>query len=127
MKAYFLVVGFLAWLIATLVFRFAGQYFLKPEDATALVLTFVITAPVIFLLMRLLLAGRGLRAEARRSAAVYVALPGMLLDVLSTLFFQSVFPNMSPTADKHFGALMLWGYAMILMSGFVASGKKQNR
>ncbi|NJR52797.1 MAG: DUF5367 domain-containing protein, partial [Leptolyngbyaceae cyanobacterium CSU_1_3] len=57
----------------------------------------------------------------RLEAAVCLAIPGMLLDVVTTYFFVQAFPHVLPTADGAFGAWLLWGNAIILLTGLITS------
>jgi Family of unknown function (DUF5367) len=52
-------------------------------------------------------------------------LPGMVLDVFSVLFFSQIFPNLSPKAVQPFSALLLWGYAVVLMTALIPLVTKQ--
>jgi hypothetical protein len=48
-----------------------------------------------------------------------MSLPGMFLDVLLVLFADTVFPQMEPGAVINFGATLLFGYAIVLMTAFI--------
>lgn len=108
--------GFLAWLIATAAFRFAGHYFFVPDDVWLLAV-FAAAAPLMLAFtwgaLKLLKVERGDEAEG----AIGLALPGMLLDVYAVGEFQTVFPNLDPMLAQSFGALMLLGYAVIILTG----------
>jgi hypothetical protein len=110
--------GFLLWLAATLVFRFAGQYFFLPDESARLIL-FVATPFAVglttFLCLRLLNVAPGDEGEG----ALGLAIPGMLLDAFITHEFGRVLPNLDPTLDGAFGALMLLGYGAILFTGLL--------
>lgn len=112
-------VGFIAWVIATLTFRFVGQYLLNPANEFVILGVFVATVPLMVLLLSALYSELNITGIKRRSAAVLVVLPGMLFDVLSMTFFETVFPNMDSAAAKYFGALLLLAYAVVLLTGFV--------
>ncbi|WP_161570094.1 DUF5367 family protein [Salinigranum halophilum] len=43
----------------------------------------------------------------------------MFLDVFLVLFAGTVFPSMATEAVIHFGAVLLFGYAIVLLTGFV--------
>ncbi|WP_394343911.1 DUF5367 family protein [Salinigranum halophilum] len=60
-----------------------------------------------------------LSTDARTSAAALMSLPGMFLDVFLVLFAGTVFPSMATEAVIHFGAVLLFGYAIVLLTGFV--------
>jgi hypothetical protein len=93
--SFFLLWGFGLWLEATLALRVAGQFFFNLET---LLLTFALTVPLIAIATYPVYPARKLAPSERLVAAVYMVLPGMLLDVLSVLFFPLVFPNL-PQSD----------------------------
>jgi hypothetical protein len=108
--------GFVLWLIATAVFRFAGQMFFLPDETPRMILfiaTPIVVGLVTVLALKLLKEARGDEAEA----AVGLALPGMLLDTFIVHEFAQVFPNLDPALDSIFGALMLLAYATVLFVG----------
>lgn len=113
------IVGFLAWLVATLVFRWFGHHFFYPDDVVLAVL-FIVTAPVMWFLMLIYLRGIRVYPENRALAAIAFVLPGILLDALATVFFTSVFPNLDMSLDGRFAALMLWAYGFLLLGGYTA-------
>jgi hypothetical protein len=108
--------GFVVWLIATIVFRFAGHLFFVPAETPRLIVfaaTPVVVGLVTFLALKLLKEARGDEAEA----AVGVALPGILLDAFVVHEFPTILPNLDPTLDGAFGALMLLAYGTVLFVG----------
>ncbi len=112
------IAGFVLWLIGTLAFRLAGTYFFYPDEN--LLLGLFIAAPLVMIavtwaLMKLLGVAPGDQAEA----AVGIALPGMALDVFATREFSTVFPDLDPTLDATFGALMLAAYAAVVFAGIL--------
>lgn len=52
-----------------------------------------------------------------------MSLPGMFLDVLLLLFAETIFPQLSGEAVVNFGAILLFGYAIVLATGFVPRGR----
>jgi hypothetical protein len=110
--------GFLVWLAATLAFRFLGQDFFYPTVSGHPFLLIGAAVACGFLawgLIRLIGVVRGDEAEA----AIALVFPGLLLDVFVTANFASVFPNLDPTLDGDFGALMLAGYGAMLFTGLL--------
>lgn len=110
--ALFLAIGFAVWFAATLAFRFFGQLFFKPGSTSDIALLFLAVAVLVVLGVAALL--REYRADPGNAALATVALvlPGILLDVPSTLCFRAVFPNLDLAGAAAFGALMLWGYGL---------------
>lgn len=121
--AFFVGWGLALWLGATIFFRLLGHFLLDPANPVLVVVTFVATVPVIaaatypaYALAKMDSA----QGHQRSVAAVCIALPGMLLDVLSLSFFSFTFPNLSDlSAGALFGAWLLWAYSLILSSGFL--------
>lgn len=115
----FFVLGFLVWLIATIALRLLGQFLLDPTNATLTIAVFiglVLLIPIIFATY----IWKNVAIRDQPTVAIQVALPGMLLDIGSILFFPVVFPNINPAANILFAALILWGYSLILMSSFLS-------
>lgn len=115
----FLGIGFLGWLIATFALRLIGQYLLDPTNLTLSIGVFLVTPLVLIIVMSGLYFWQQVKAIERSKVALLVALPGMLLDVLSVLYFPTVFPNIDPSANILFAGLMLWGYSSILSTSFL--------
>ncbi|MEH7437313.1 DUF5367 domain-containing protein [Neobacillus drentensis] len=115
--------GILLWLGATIIFRIGGQLFLIPGNHLLIILTFILAVPLI--------AGTTFPyyrwfapATNRVLTAVLIALPGMMFDIFSVLYFEKLFPNLDPSAESLFSAWLLWAYSLILLSGFVFSPAK---
>ncbi|KAF0177869.1 MAG: hypothetical protein FD160_2435 [Caulobacteraceae bacterium] len=104
--------GFLVWALATTTLRVADVARFGGE-AWEQVAVYACAAIAVFALPRMLSAA--LQARAMR-VAVFLALPGMILDVGVLHLWPRVFPNL-PAAEAQFGALMLWLYGMTLLSG----------
>ncbi|MGJ7909948.1 DUF5367 family protein [Neobacillus sp. LXY-1] len=61
----------------------------------------------------------------RLKAAVQIAIPGMILDIFSVIYYNKVFPNLSIETLPIFSAWLLWAYSFILISGFPLKGKNK--
>ena len=118
---FFFFMSFLIWLIATLVLRFWGQTFFIPESNVSMVASFLFSLFFLPPLAYSLFHWQNVKPMQRRDAAICLAIPGMLLDVMATYFFPYFFPNMSNGANGAFGAWLLWGYAIVLMTGLLTS------
>jgi hypothetical protein len=118
---YFVGWGLLLWLVATVIFRLAGQWFLVPDNALVLGAAYYGAVPLIALVTLPLYRLFRLDADTRVRAAVLIALPGMLLDMVTTLVFDRVFPNLEAEAVGPFSSWLFWAYGLILASGFVGS------
>ena len=122
---FFFFTSFLVWLIATLVFRFWGQIFFLPDSNLSMIASFLFSLFFLPGLAYSLFIWQNVEPFRRKDAAICLAIPGMLLDVLVTYFFPYFFPNMSYQANGAFGAWLLWGYAIVLMTGIFTSQWKK--
>ena len=112
--------GLLLWLAATLLFRYWGGELIQP--GTILIwLSFGLIVPGIPWLMLALFQLRGTAPQDRPKAALLVAVPGMLLDLLTLSFHRSVFPGISDANFHLFFVWLMWAYALILLAGLYYS------
>jgi biotin transporter BioY len=119
--------GFIIWLAATGALRDAGHLLFQNERQWVVIVTFIATVPVIALATYPIYALLRLRGSERVIAAALMALPGMLLDTLSVVFFARAFPNIDPALDGVFAAWLLWAYALTLITGFWPSKPEARR
>lgn len=125
--SFFVLWGFILWLCGALIFRVTGQFFLNPADQFLLILIFIATIPLIAVATYPVYESKKICFSERPLAAILIALPGMLLDIFSVLFFRSVFPNLLPAAITYFSVTLLWGYSLILLTGFDLNQKKSGK
>src|SRR5215208_5967166 len=94
--------GIAFWLAGTAVTRLFGERLLQPGRAAPVLYaaSFAAMALVVPWLLRLL------RVE-RVEGVTLLALPTLLFDPFSCLFFASLFPNIAPAAAGIFGGWML--------------------
>lgn len=118
----FTVWGLLLWFGATLFVRLAGESLLLPSDTTRLSVAYYGAVPVVAALTLPLYYWRGISALFRVRAAALIALPGMLLAVISALLFERVFPNLPPESGRFYASWLFWVLALTLLSGFVPGG-----
>lgn len=52
-------------------------------------------------------------------AAICIALPGMLIDAVVLIFFETIFTNLPADLDRYFASWLLWAYSLILLTGFM--------
>ncbi|PLX39433.1 MAG: hypothetical protein C0606_02650 [Hyphomicrobiales bacterium] len=105
-----LITGLVGWLLATILFRMIGAPVLS---VGAYFYTFAVgglAVAILALVLCRLLCQPG--KVARFGAGLVI--PGLLGDAAAVLAFGSVFPTVSLERADEFGALMLWGYAIIL-------------
>lgn len=110
--------GFLLWISATALFRLSGQIFLIPDQVFLVLSIFILAIPLIAIATYPYYYVRKISGAERLKAAVQIALPGMLLDILSIFYFAKVFPNLTNDSLPLFASWLLWAYSLILLSGF---------
>ncbi len=100
-----LTIGFVIWLAATVVLRFAGQYLLHPENLAAIVVLLAASFPLMgFVARRICL---DVPREQWPVAGIGLVMPTLVLDSFSTVFFPLVYPNIPQQAAGLFGGWML--------------------
>ncbi|PWW32573.1 hypothetical protein DFO73_101838 [Cytobacillus oceanisediminis] len=110
--------GFLLWISATVFFRLFGQMFLIPGNVLLLLATFSLTIPLITLVTYPYYYARRIPISKRLISSVQIALPGMILDIFSIIYFKKVFPNLHIDSLPILASWLLWAYSLILISGF---------
>lgn len=111
--------GLTVWFAVFLFVRLAGHVLLSPTNPVVVAGFFVSVVPlmaaVTYPIYRLLDVPRA----SRPAAAALVSVPGMVLDVGLVLFAASAFPRMQTGAVVNLGAILLFGYTVVLLTGFV--------
>ncbi|MBW4517022.1 MAG: DUF5367 domain-containing protein [Timaviella obliquedivisa GSE-PSE-MK23-08B] len=118
---FFFGMSFLIWLIATVVLRLWGHTLFVPASNLSMISSFLFSLTCLPLLVYVIFQWQKVPPHQRPEAAMYLAIPGMLLDVVTTYLFRQAFPNILSTANGAFGAWLLWGYAIVLVTGLVTS------
>jgi hypothetical protein len=116
----FLAAGFLVWLAGTAAMRLWGHVLFLPANPLSMVDCFLFLLIGMPLLVYGILRSQHLPPHQYLEAIVWMAIPSMFLDVLTTYFFAPIFPNMPPSASGAFGAWLLWGYTVVLATGLAA-------
>lgn len=114
-----LIVGFLVWLSATVLFRLAGHYFFLVDNALVLTALYILLIPALGMISTWVFHKFKLSQLESVKAAALMVLPGMLLDTLCIQFFEIVFPNMPEIYSKTFGSWLMFAYAIVLISGLL--------
>lgn len=114
--------GFTLWLIATIAFRLFGHWLLG--SPVALLALFVAAVPLIYLCTAALYRWRSVNDADRIRCSVCIAVPGMLLDIFSLLFYRHVFPFIPVEGAVALAAWLMWAYGLILLFGFAPTAKK---
>ncbi|MNJ96365.1 hypothetical protein D3C87_140890 [compost metagenome] len=121
-----LVIGFLIWFLATLAFRFAGQFFFLTDSTVVLTSLYVAVIPALMFIAALTFNRFRLSGFENIVAGVLLVLPGMILDSFIIQFFEQIFPNMPSDRAATFGSWLMWAYSIVLLTSIV-TGLRQNR
>lgn len=113
------IVGFLVWLIATVLFRVAGHYFFKVDNVWVMIALYLLLIPALGFMANTVFNKFKLNRLESVQSAVIMGLPGMLLDTYCIQFFEKVFPNMPEIYSKTFGSWLMFAYAIVLISGLL--------
>ncbi|MBW4471897.1 MAG: DUF5367 domain-containing protein [Stenomitos rutilans HA7619-LM2] len=124
---FFFGMSFLIWLSATVVLRLWGHTFFMPNNNVSMVSNFLFSLTFLPLLVQAILRWQKVPPHQRLEAAVCLAIPGMLLDVATTYFFTHAFPTILPIAAGAFGAWLLWGCAIVLLTGLITSHSSKSQ
>jgi hypothetical protein len=121
-----LTIGFLIWFLATLAFRFAGQFFFITDSVSILTSLYVAVIPALVLISVLTFKRFKLSGFENIVAGVLLVLPGMVLDTFIIQFFEHVFPNMAPNSATTFGSWLMWAYSIVLLTSIVVGLRKNS-
>jgi Family of unknown function (DUF5367) len=116
--------GLLIWFAATIALRLAGQHLLRPNDLRGTLILFAVSFPLMAWLVRRLSIGVHLPREQFLAGAVSVALPTLLLDPFSCVFFSVLYPNMAPQVAGAFGGWLLWCCAGAIVGALIPPWRK---
>lgn len=113
------IVGFLVWLLATVLFRVAGQHFFIVDNVGVMIVLYIILIPALgFISTSVFNKFKLDNLESVKAAAIMV-LSGMLLDTLCIQFFEKLFPNMPEIHSKTFASWLMFAYSIVLISGLL--------
>lgn len=114
--------GLTVWLAVSLLIWAGGTVLLDPANPLVLGAFVVSVVPLMALVTYpiywRLEVGYGMRARA----AAMMSLPGLFLDAVLVGFAPVLLPALAPDLVVHFGAILLYGYAIVLLTGFVPRG-----
>ena len=107
MRARLLLLGCLLLAAGTILIRLEGQRLLQTGQPLLTTLLYLISALTMAFLVRRICRQYAVPPDAQVNAAALLALPTLLLDPFSCLFFATLFPNVDPAAAGLFGGWML--------------------
>jgi hypothetical protein len=114
--------GLTVWLVVAVSMRLVGHRLLSPSTPLVLLGFFAAVVPLMAAVTYPVYRWLDVSPAARATAAALMSLPGMLLDVLLVLVADAAFPTLGTGAVANFGAVLLFGYAVVLATGFVPRG-----
>ncbi|RAR41903.1 DUF5367 family protein [Paenibacillus sp. MDMC362] len=114
---FFLAWGFVLWLAATVIFHFWGDWLIDVRHPIRTAVSFIIAIPLIYGCIAPLFSSLGIPYSDRARLSIYIALPGMLLDILSLLFHPFVFPLIPVESIHVLIAWLFWAYSFIFLAG----------
>lgn len=123
-KIFSLLTGFTIWLLATMAFRVAGQYFFITDNPTVLIGLYLIVIPFLGFIAYWVFNRYKLNTSEAVQSAVIMVLPGMIFDTFCIKFFTWVFPNLPETDGATFGSWLMWAYATVLVFGLIRKDNK---
>ncbi|MHC6199425.1 DUF5367 domain-containing protein [Elizabethkingia miricola] len=112
-------IGFLIWLLATIAFRVAGQFFFITDSAVVLSILYIIVVPVLGMVTVFTCRKFRLAGLENVAAGVLLVLPGMLIDTFVIQFFGNIFPNMPASNAATFGSWLMWAYTIVLITSVI--------
>lgn len=126
LSQFFFFTSCLAWLIGTVTMRLWGHSFFIAENNLSMAGSFLFSLLCLPLLVYGLFRWKKVQPDQCRDAVICLAIPGILLDVVTTYFFALVYPNVLPSAAGAYGSWLLWGYGLVLITGFIMGQKSKS-
>lgn len=121
-----LLIGFLIWLVATIVFRVLGQYFFITDNHFILILLYASVIPSLSFASIMIFRKFHLAGLECIVGGVLLVLPGMILDTVVIQWFSYLMPNMPVSRAGTFGSWLMWAYSIVLFTG-VVYGQNERR
>lgn len=101
-----LLLGLTLWFVGTVLIRLTPARFLPADRPAAILVLYVISFGLMFVLMRQLVV-RPREAPKAGLAGIALLLPTLLLDAFAAAFFPLVYPNLPAHAAGVFGGWMM--------------------
>ena len=111
--------GLLVWFVVAVSVRLTGHLLLDPAQPAVVAGFFVLVVPLMALVTYPVYRVLHIDRRDRPTAAAMMSIPGMFLDVGLVLGADRWLPAMSTEMVVTFGAVLLFGYAVVLLTGFV--------
>lgn len=111
--------GLTVWAAVAASVRLVGHHLPDPAAPLGVAGFFVAVVPLMALVTYPVYRRLDVALARRPRAAAVMAVPGMFLDVGLVAFADRLLPNLPTDAVVTFGAVLLFGYAVVLVTGFV--------
>lgn len=114
--------GLLVWAAVAVSIRLVGLVVLAPATPALVAAVFVAVSPLMAVVTDPVYRLLGIAHRQRPAAAAALSVPGTGVDVLLVAFAPVAIPAMSAGAVRHFGAILPFGYAVVILTGLVPRG-----
>lgn len=111
--------GVTVWFAVAVLIRLVGHIFLSPENPLLVFGFFLSVIPLMIAVTYPVYNRLDISVGSRATAAALMSIPGLFLDVLLVLYAEIIFPQMEIAAVINYAAILLFGYAIVLVTGFV--------
>lgn len=113
------IIGFTIWLLATIVFRFGGNFFFLTGNIVVMWILYLILIPSLgFTAFSVFNRYQLGRLDSVKSSVIMVV-PGLFLDSICLKFFRNIFPNMALEDVPTFGSWLMFAYSIVLICGLL--------
>ncbi|MBD2103942.1 DUF5367 domain-containing protein [Leptolyngbya sp. FACHB-261] len=116
------LIGFVIWVAATLVFRIAGSYFFE-RSATEYWINVIGTGALYAAVSVGLMKWWRIEPKNWLQGAICIALPGMLGEIPILSSFSELMSNMQPETAGRYAAFLFGGYASLIGFAWLMSTK----
>lgn len=111
--------GLTVWAAVAVAIRLTGHVLLSPDRPVVVIGFFLAVVPLMAVVTYPVYRRLAIEYPARPGAAAIMSMPGLFLDVLLVSFASTVFPAMTNGAVINFAAILLFGYGVVLLTGFI--------
>ena len=111
--------GLTVWAAVAVTIRLTGHVLLSPNRPVVVIGFFLAVVPLMAAVTYPVYHRLAIVYPDRPGAAAIMSLPGLFLDVVLVRFASTVFPAMPHGAVLNFVAILLFGYGIVLLTGFL--------
>jgi hypothetical protein len=110
--------GLVVWFAVAIFIRLTGPVLLDPNEPLIVAGFFALVIPLMATVTYPIYRLFHVERHARPTAAAMLSIPGMFLDVGLVLAAGYVFPAMTTHMVVNVGAILHFGYGVVLLTGF---------